>query len=33
MYSLALAEGKGDRSLGVITPVLEHLAGVSLTRR
>jgi 4-hydroxybutyrate dehydrogenase/sulfolactaldehyde 3-reductase len=32
LYSIALAEGKGERSMGVIAPVLERLAGVRLTR-
>jgi 3-hydroxyisobutyrate dehydrogenase-like beta-hydroxyacid dehydrogenase len=33
LYSIALAEGKGNRSMGIIGPVLERLAGVSLTRQ
>ena len=33
LYSIAVAEGKGERSMGVIAPVLERLAGISLSRR
>lgn len=33
LYSIALAQGKGDRSMAAIAPVLEQLAGVRLSRR
>jgi len=33
LYSIAVAQGKGDLSMGVIAQVLEQIAGVRLARR
>jgi 3-hydroxyisobutyrate dehydrogenase-like beta-hydroxyacid dehydrogenase len=33
LYSIAVAQGKGNLSMGVIAQVLEEIAGVRLARR